>query len=130
MGDIIDNIKAASNGTPYSGYRCNSCTNVGCKFQSGIVRTECAFYIPPRIEPYTDDTEVKEKKKQESDFDRYEYCEEFIKEHFQPVADKPGYVWFSKRNFEIISVETFAKSLDEAWVKGVSPWPLAESEEG
>ena len=30
---------------------CNSCTNIGCEFQSGIVRTKCAFYTPPRIEP-------------------------------------------------------------------------------
>ena len=30
---------------------CDSCTNKGCMFQSGIVRTECAFYIPPHIEP-------------------------------------------------------------------------------
>ena len=30
---------------------CNSCTNIGCEFQSGIVRTECAFYMPPHIEP-------------------------------------------------------------------------------
>ena len=26
---------------------CNSCINFGCEFQSGIVRTECAFYMPP-----------------------------------------------------------------------------------
>lgn len=25
---------------------CDSCTNIGCEFQSGIVRTKCAFYIP------------------------------------------------------------------------------------
>jgi len=30
---------------------CNSCTNTGCEFQSGIVRTRCAFYMPPHIEP-------------------------------------------------------------------------------
>ena len=30
---------------------CNSCTNIGCDFQSGIVRTNCVFYIPPHIEP-------------------------------------------------------------------------------
>lgn len=30
---------------------CNSCTNIGCEFQSGIIRTECAFYMPPHIEP-------------------------------------------------------------------------------
>ena len=29
---------------------CNSCTNIGCEFQSGIVRTKCAFYMPPHIE--------------------------------------------------------------------------------
>ena len=29
---------------------CNSCSNYGCEFQSGIVRTECAFYMPPPIE--------------------------------------------------------------------------------
>jgi len=30
---------------------CNSCTNIGCEFQSGIVRKECAFYMPPQLEP-------------------------------------------------------------------------------
>jgi len=27
---------------------CDSCTNIGCEFQSGIVRTKCAFYMPPQ----------------------------------------------------------------------------------
>jgi len=30
---------------------CSSCTNIGCEFQSGIVRTKCVFYMPPHIEP-------------------------------------------------------------------------------
>lgn len=30
---------------------CNFCTNIGCEFQSGIVRTKCAFYMPPQLEP-------------------------------------------------------------------------------
>lgn len=30
---------------------CDSCTNIGCIFQSGIVRTECAFYMPQHLEP-------------------------------------------------------------------------------
>ncbi len=30
---------------------CNSCTNIGCNNQSGIVRTECVFYMPPHLEP-------------------------------------------------------------------------------
>lgn len=29
---------------------CDSCTNIGCEFQSGIVRTKCTFYMPPNIE--------------------------------------------------------------------------------
>lgn len=29
---------------------CDTCINYGCEFQSGIVRTKCAFYIPPTIE--------------------------------------------------------------------------------
>ena len=29
---------------------CSFCTNYGCEFQSGIVRTICAFYMPPHIE--------------------------------------------------------------------------------
>lgn len=36
MGMSIDNL-------------CNSCTNSGCEFQSGIVRTKCAFYMPPTV---------------------------------------------------------------------------------
>ena len=30
---------------------CDSCTNIGCEFQSGIVRTKCAFYMPTQLEP-------------------------------------------------------------------------------
>lgn len=30
---------------------CDSCSNYGCEFQSGIIRTKCAFYMPPHIEP-------------------------------------------------------------------------------
>lgn len=28
---------------------CNSCTNIRCEFQSGIIRTKCAFYMPPQL---------------------------------------------------------------------------------
>ena len=30
---------------------CDSCTNIGCMFQSGIKRGSCAFYMPPHLEP-------------------------------------------------------------------------------
>lgn len=40
-----------------------------------------------------------------------EKVENFIKMIFEPVEDKPGYVWFSKRNFQIISIETLRKTL-------------------
>lgn len=42
---------------------------------------------------------------------------EFIKKNFEPVEDKPGYVWFSKRNFQIISIETLAKSLEDYMIR-------------
>lgn len=36
-----------------------------------------------------------------------------IKKYFEPVEDKPGYVWFSKRDCRIISIETLAKLLED-----------------
>lgn len=43
---------------------------------------------------------------------------------FEPVEDKPGYVWFSKRNFQIISIETLQKLFEDGRVR-----PLADKEE-
>lgn len=43
--------------------------------------------------------------------------QEYIKKNFNPVEDKPGYVWFNQRNFQIISIETLAKSLEEVDLK-------------
>ena len=51
-----------------------------------------------------------------STFNIYEY----IKENFEPVDDKPGYVWFNKRNFQIINIETLAKSLKESTDKMIT----------
>lgn len=45
--------------------------------------------------------------------------EDFIKKNFVPIEDKPGFVWFSKRNFQIISIETLAKCLEDAWARGL-----------
>ena len=42
-----------------------------------------------------------------------EKVENFIKIMFEPVEGKPGYVWFNKRNFQIISIETLRKALCE-----------------
>lgn len=36
----------------------------------------------------------------------------FIKENFEPVEDKPGYVWLSKRHLQIISIETLSKAIE------------------
>ena len=44
---------------------------------------------------------------------REEKVENFIKKTFEPVEYKPVYVWFSKRNFQIISIETLRKTLCE-----------------
>lgn len=42
-----------------------------------------------------------------------EKIEIFIKMIFEPVENKPGYVWFSKRNFQIISIETLQKLFED-----------------
>ena len=54
--------------------------------------------------------------------------EDFIKENYEPVEDKPGYVWFSKRNFQIISIETLAKCLEDAWTRDLYRLPLVWQE--
>lgn len=42
-----------------------------------------------------------------------EKVKDFIENIFEPVKDKPGYVWYDKRNFQIISIETLKKGLCE-----------------
>lgn len=42
-----------------------------------------------------------------------EKIEIFIKKVFIPVEDKPGYVWLSRRRFQIISIETLRKTLEQ-----------------
>ena len=32
---------------------------------------------------------------------------------FEPVEDKPGYYWFNKRNFQIISEEVLERAIKE-----------------
>lgn len=32
---------------------------------------------------------------------------------FEPVEDKPGYYWFNKRNYQIISEEVLKRALKE-----------------
>ncbi len=32
---------------------------------------------------------------------------------FEPVEDKPGYYWFNKRNYQIISEEVLKKAIKE-----------------
>ncbi len=49
--------------------------------------------------------------------DEEKQIQEYIKKNFQPVEDKPGYVYFNKRNFEIISIETLTKSLEGKIIK-------------
>lgn len=39
---------------------------------------------------------------------------------FEPVEDKPGYVWFNKRNFQIISIETLRKAVEDWQIKQLS----------
>lgn len=39
----------------------------------------------------------------------------FVEENYAPVEDKPGYVWFSKRHMEIISIDLLVASLEEGF---------------
>lgn len=50
-----------------------------------------------------------------SDFD---FCK-FVEENYEPVEDKPGYVWFSKRNMQIISIDVLVTSLEEAFTNHI-----------
>ena len=50
-------------------------------------------------------------------FNTYTNIEEFIKENYAPVEDKPGYVWFSKRNFQIIKIETLTELLKAYFIE-------------
>ena len=52
----------------------------------------------------------------EASFDKSEYIKVVIKRNYEPVEDKPGYVWLSKRNFQIISIETLTKSLEKEFL--------------
>ena len=36
-----------------------------------------------------------------------------ILQTFQPVEDKPGYYWFNKRNYQIISEEVLERAIKE-----------------
>lgn len=56
-----------------------------------------------------------------------EKIENFIKKIFEPVEDKPGYVWFGKRNFQIISIKTLQNRL--CWVLQIIDKYKVESEE-
>lgn len=53
--------------------------------------------------------------------------EDFIKKNFVPVEDKPEFVWFSKRNFRITSIETLVKCLEDAWVRGLYHSPVFDN---
>ena len=37
----------------------------------------------------------------------------FVEEHYEPVEDKPGYVWLSKRNMRTISIDLLVTCLKE-----------------
>ena len=52
----------------------------------------------------------------EAIFDKSEYVKVFIKREYEPVIGKPGYVWFSKRNFQIISIEILTKLLEKEFL--------------
>lgn len=48
-----------------------------------------------------------------SDFDAD--ARKFVEKYYEPVEDKPGYVWFSKRNMQIISIDVLAAYLKKCY---------------
>ena len=54
--------------------------------------------------------------REEVEANKSEYIKVFIKRNYEPVEDKPGYVWFNKSNFQIISIETLTKSLEKEFL--------------
>ena len=45
------------------------------------------------------------------------YC---IKQHYQPVEDKPGYVWLNKRNMQMIKVDALKAAIEKYNVKEIN----------
>ena len=39
----------------------------------------------------------------------------FVEEYYEPVEDKPGYVWFSKRHMQIISIDILVAYLKNCY---------------
>ena len=37
----------------------------------------------------------------------------FIKQHYQLVEDKPGYVWLNKRNMQIIKIDVLKEAIEK-----------------
>ena len=42
---------------------------------------------------------------------------QFIKIYYQPVEDKPGYVWFSKKDRQIIKIDVLKAALENLKTK-------------
>ena len=45
LANLMDILEKQIQERMTSNNLCDSCTNIRCEFQSGIVRTKCAFYI-------------------------------------------------------------------------------------
>lgn len=37
----------------------------------------------------------------------------YVEEHYEPVEDKPGYVWLNKRNLQIINIDVLASIIEK-----------------
>lgn len=54
---------------------------------------------------------------------------EFVEHYYEPVEDKPGYVWLSKRNMQIISIDVLVEALECSSFGRCLRKNVAESEE-
>jgi len=43
----------------------------------------------------------------------------FVEEYYEPVEDKTGYVWFSRRNMQIISIDLLVAYLEKKFTNQI-----------
>lgn len=88
---------------------CNSCTNIGCEFQSGIIRTECAFYMPPHIEPDNSGNYVV----------MQPIAEAISKDQYEARLKADEAIKYFKRHLDLYCVDGISREAEEMAIKAL-----------
>lgn len=98
---------------------CDSCTNVGCIFQTGIVRTQCAFYMPPHMQPDNCGNYVIQEPKTKNDLvqERYQDLIEYFgdKETAKIILEdkKEFKAWLERVKWYVKRADELARELEQ-----------------